>query len=80
MRTTLTLDPDVYEEIQRLRNERGLKTKELVNSVLRLGLVEMRRARRGPRFRTRAVSLGPKSSNLDDVAEVLALAEGDSYR
>lgn len=80
MRTTLTLDPDVDEELQRARAERGLKLKELVNTALRIGLKAMRSTRRTRKFRTKAVSLGPKSSNVDDVAEVLALAEGDSFR
>ena len=80
MRTTLTLESDVHEELRRVQSERGLKFKELVNTALRLGLASMRRSRRRKRFDTRAVSLRPKGSNIDDVAEILALAEGDTYR
>ena len=80
MRTTLTLDPDVDEELRRAQSEQGVTFKSLVNTALRLGLAAMRRSRPGKRFRTKSVSLRPKGSNVDDVAEVLSLAEGDDYR
>ncbi|MFW6050057.1 MAG: CopG family transcriptional regulator [Myxococcota bacterium] len=80
MRTTLTLDPDVAEALQRLREEKDLSLRDLANRALRIGLAEIERPPRREPFRTRTVSLGPRSSNVDDVAEVLALAEGDDYR
>ena len=79
MRTTLSLDADVAARIRQLRRK-GATLREIVNAALRKGLDELERPEKKKPFRTRAVSLGPLSSNVDDVAEVLALAEGDDYR
>lgn len=38
MRTTITLDPDVEEQIRRVMRERGLTFKEAVNRAIRAGL------------------------------------------
>lgn len=38
MRTTLKLDPDVWAEVVRLREEEGLGIGEAVNLLARLGL------------------------------------------
>ena len=80
MRTTLTLEPDVAEALERLREQKGLTLKAAVNEALRIGLVQLARPKRRKAFHTREVSLGPRASNLDDVAEALALAEGDDFR
>jgi predicted transcriptional regulator len=82
MRTTLTLDDDVAARLERLRKNRNASFKELVNEALRQGLrsLETSPVRREP-FTTRTVDLGQCSlGNVDDVAEVLAVTEGDSYR
>lgn len=82
MRTTLTLDEDVAAMLKRAmaRQRRGLK--EIVNEVLREGL-----ARKGDpparrdRFETRAVDLGRcLVPSLDNVAQVLAIAEGEDHK
>ena len=82
MRTTLTLDGDVAKRIERLRKERGLTLREIVNQGLREGLPQLE-APRSPRKKhaTKAVSLGGcLIGNIDDVAEVLAATEGDGLR
>lgn len=82
MRTTLTLDDDVAAQVVRLRKERNLSLKAAVNEALRQGLRQMATApkRRAP-FRTTAISVGRSLvGDLDNVAEVLALAEGESFR
>ena len=82
MRTTLTLDDDVAAALERLRKARNGGLKTLVNEALRRGLKEMsaRPKRRGP-FRTRAVSLGRlRIGSIDNVAEALAIAEGESFK
>lgn len=76
MRTTLTLDPDVAKRIERLRERRGATLREIVNQALREGLPQLE-APDDPRksHTTKAVSLGGcLIGNLDDVAEVLAVA------
>lgn len=82
MRTTLTLDEDVAALLERERRRRKAKLKDIVNEALREGLARLQDP--GPRrrtFRTRTVSLGAcRMGSLDDVAEALAVAEGDSFR
>ncbi|HZB50760.1 MAG TPA: CopG family transcriptional regulator [Mycobacteriales bacterium] len=82
MRTTLSLDDDVAAQIDQLRRRRGGTFKEIVNEALRQGLAQLDRpVQTSRRSRTRAVSLGrPRVGDADNVAELLAVAEGDSFR
>lgn len=68
------------EALARLLKRRRTSMKALVNDALRLGLAELSRPREQPKFRTKAASLRPRVSNVDDIAEVLSLAEGDDFR
>ena len=81
MRTTLTLDDDVTALLVRVRQNRKASLKEVVNEALRHGLKQMAAppARRES-YRTPSVSLGRCLVCVDDVAEALALAEGESFR
>ena len=82
MRTTLTLDDDVAALIQRLRKSRKLGLKQLVNEALRTGLRDMTtpHQRKQKRYRTPVVRLGRcLTGSLDDIAEALAVAEGDDH-
>jgi len=77
MRTTLTLDDDVTVLIEKVRRREKAGLKAVVNEALRRGLRHMLTPQktRGP-YRTPAVSLGKCFyGSLDDVAEVLAVAE-----
>jgi hypothetical protein len=82
MRTTLTLDPDVAALLERVRDARQESLKAVVNEGLRRGLGQMvERDQPAEPFRTTAVSLGRcLIANLDNIAEVLAVAEGDNFR
>jgi predicted flavoprotein YhiN len=82
MRTTLTLEHDVAAMLERLRKTRRQSLKSLVNEALRQGLERLASPpRRREPFRTSAVSLGGcRIGSIDNVAEVLAVAEGDSFR
>jgi hypothetical protein len=82
MRTTLSLDDDVARLLERARRRRGISLKQLVNEALREGLARLE-APRTPRKRhaTKAVSLGRcLLDNVDDVAEALAVADGERFR
>ena len=82
MRTTLTLDDDVAAALARVQKARDVSFKELVNEMLRLGLNQAAARPPQPRkpFRTRAVSLGAcRLGTIDNVAEALAIAEGESF-
>ena len=82
MRTTLTLDDDVAAKIERLRKTRNGSLKDLVNQALREGLKHLGAPRpKGVPFRTEVVDLGRcLLGNVDNVAEALAVVEGDSFR
>ena len=82
MRTTLTLDPDVAALAARMQRVRGQSFKAIINEALRSGLRAMA-APSGQRvvYRTPDVDLGRcRVGSLDDIAEALAVAEGDEFR
>ena len=82
MRTTLSLDEDVSALLKRARAKKKAGLKQVVNEALRQGLQQMvapTPARRP--FKTRPVSLGLcLLGNLDDVAEILAVTEGETFQ
>lgn len=82
MRTTLTLDPDVVALLERVRRARDAGLKDVVNEALRRGLKQMsERPAEVASCRTEAVSLGRcLIGDLDNVAEALAVAEGEAFR
>ncbi len=82
MRTTLTIDDDVAAALERLRRSKDKSLKELINQALRRGLEELN-APSKPRkpFRTRSVSIGRcLIGSLDDISEVIAIAEGEDHK
>ena len=82
MRTTLTIDDDVAATLERLRRNRDTSLKDLINEVLRRGLRDMD-SRPKPRkpFRTKSVDAGALLiPNIDNVAEVLAVVEGEAFK
>ncbi len=82
MRTTLTLDDDVAVLLRRLAERRRAPFKRIVNEAMRAGLAALAgepRSRRRP-YRMKPVSLGrPRLLNIDNIAEVLAVAEGERH-
>jgi hypothetical protein len=82
MRTTITIDDDIAVVIERLRKTRQASLKSVINDALREGLrqLDSPRPHRKP-FRTRAVDLGkPRLPDVDNIAEVLAIAEGEAFK
>ena len=82
MRTTLTLDADVAALLRRMQESDGRSLKAVVNDALRRGLRQMATpCEPGERYRTPTVDLGRcLAGRLDDVAEVLAVAEDERFR
>ena len=79
MRTTLTLDDDVAVALIRLQADRKLSLKQAVNDALRLGLQQMNTPRSRKPFSASRFDLGRcRLGNLDEVAEVLAIAQEES--
>jgi len=81
MRTTLQLDPDISTRLDRLRNRRRGALKDLVNEALRLGLDRLENpGGTSPPYEIPIAPGEPLLTDLDDIAEVLAVAEGDGWR
>lgn len=82
MRTTLTLDADVAVRLKRLRQRRDARFKDVVNDALREGLRAMEeKPRARPRTWTKPLPLGgSRIGSLDNIAEVLANAEGEAFK
>jgi predicted transcriptional regulator len=82
MRTTLSLDDDVAAQLERLRRKTKSSFRDLVNQALREGLDHMNQPKqKRKRFETAAVDLGRcLLPDLDNIAEVLAAAEGEAFK
>lgn len=82
MRTTLSLDDDVASRLDNLRRRRRSTFKQVVNQALREGLAVLEGpVATGAPFTTATASLGrPLLGDLDDVAQVLAVAEDERLR
>ncbi|MCT9934761.1 ribbon-helix-helix domain-containing protein [Planotetraspora sp. A-T 1434] len=79
MRTTITLDDEVFARLERLRHERKLTLKDIVNEALRKGLDNFDTVEPTRRFQTGSASVGRlRVTNVDNVAGVLDdLEDGD---
>ena len=82
MRTTLTLADDVVAQLDRVRSARKARLKDVINEALREGLKHMSEPKQAHvQFPTTSVSLGRcLIGSLDDVAEALAVAEGEAFQ
>ncbi len=82
MRTTLTIDDDIAARLERIRRDRRVSLKQLINEALRQGLNDLAKQRKArARVRTRSVALGNlRVGGIDDVGETLAIAEGESFK
>jgi Arc/MetJ-type ribon-helix-helix transcriptional regulator len=80
MRTTVTLDKDVAARLERLRKTKPFRT--VLNEALRAGLDELERSqtKKTKRYSLTPVKGVPRRTDLDNVAELIAEIEGDSYR
>ncbi|HVT04280.1 MAG TPA: DUF2191 domain-containing protein [Thermoanaerobaculia bacterium] len=80
MRTTITLEKDVASRLERLRKIRPFK--QLINEALRAGLDEIERkgSKKRGRYSLTPVKGQPRRTDLDNVAELIAELEGDSFR
>jgi len=80
MRTTVTLENDVAVRLKRLRKSRPFK--DVVNDALRAGLdqIERKPSAATRRYAIAAVKGRPLRTDLDNISEVIAEVEGDSFR
>lgn len=81
MRTTLTIDDDVAATLKRLARTRNARFTEVVNEALRRGLASETAVPVRAAFRTTSVALDRcRTGTVDNVADALAAAEGESFR
>ncbi len=82
MRTTLTLDDDIAEAVDKELRRRPKSTfKEVINDLLRAGIHARREARRAPKFTVRARSMGVRRGlNYDDIGGLLDQIEGEAHK
>lgn len=78
MRTTLTLDDDLAAALKERAFKSGNSFKQVVNSVLRMGLAAKDRPRKQP-YKLSPVSMGwPKSPlNLDKALRLASILEDE---
>jgi hypothetical protein len=82
VRTTLTFDDDVAVRVERLRRDRDMSLRDVVNEALRRGLRDMEQPKKRTKpFRTEPIDVGEVLlPNVDNVAEVISLIEGDDHK
>jgi hypothetical protein len=81
MRTTLTIEDDVAAMIRRIQKRDQKPFKVVVNDLLRKGLVESsQQAEEHRHYSTPELSSGPcRFADLDNISEILAVAEREDY-
>jgi hypothetical protein len=82
MRTTVTIDDDVAAKLQaEMRRQRSSNFKQILNDVLRRGLLVRRELASSKPFRVRARHMGKMPGlNYDNVGEMLEHLEGAEHR
>jgi hypothetical protein len=83
MRTTVTLEDDLAVRLERHRSQHGESFKQALNEAVRAGLNQIEGSAEAPREvrRTEPLALGRRlAGSIDDIGEVLAIAEGEDYR
>lgn len=80
MRTTLTLDDDVAQLLNKETKRAGLSFKEVVNHYLRLGLMASKQPASKP-FKIVPRELGlPPGLSYDNIGELLEILEGPYHK
>ena len=82
MRTTVTIDDDVATKLQaEMRRQRSGNFKQILNDVLRRGLLVRRELAASKPFRVRARRMGKMQGlSYDNVGELLEYLEGAEHK
>lgn len=81
MRTTLTLDDDVMAKIKAKMQKTGASFKDVVNEMLRTGLLLSDKASKQKPFKVNARPLGIRPGlNYDSTSELLEQIEGPWHK
>jgi hypothetical protein len=80
MRTTLTIEPDVAQEIRQRMAEKKLSLKRVVNDALRAGLSKTGKKERTTRFVVKPWSLGLKPGiDRDKLGQLLDQLDTEDF-
>ncbi|MBN2442305.1 MAG: hypothetical protein JXJ04_13205 [Spirochaetales bacterium] len=78
MRTTVTLDEDVFAKIKSLAQELHKPFNQVLNESLRLGLKEMELPGKSREYKTESQPMGLLDGlDQDNIGELLARTEGE---
>ena len=81
IRTTVTLDDDVFERLQQESRKRAVPFRQAINDILRSGLLAAQRPAGRRKFRVEPRHMGTRPGlNYDNVSALIELGEGDSHR
>jgi hypothetical protein len=82
MRTTVTIDDDVATKLQaEMRKQQSSNFKQILNDVLRRGLLVRRELAASKPFRVRGRRMGKMQGlNYDNVGELLEHLEGPEHK
>ncbi len=81
MRTTINIDNDVLDRARSLASKLGTPFKMVINEALRAGLDKVEKPAEQRPYRTTPHAMGLREGyNLDNIQELLAEAEGDTFR
>ncbi|MBV9626354.1 MAG: DUF2191 domain-containing protein [Acidobacteria bacterium] len=80
MRTTLTLDPDVAQQIRNIIAQKKLPLKRIVNDALRAGLSTLGKQERATPFRVKPHAFGFKPGvDPDKLNQLLDQLEAEEF-
>jgi Arc/MetJ family transcription regulator len=80
MRTTLTLDDDVYAKIEAEARKTGKPYRQVVNELLRQALMSARVSAKSRPFKVRGRPLGRRAGmSYDNIGELLEQLEGPGH-
>jgi hypothetical protein len=80
MRTTLTIEPDVAQQIRQCMAEKKLSLKRVVNDALRAGLSKTGKTERATRFVVKPWPLGLRAGIYEDkLSQLLDQLETEEF-
>ena len=81
IRTTVTLEEDVFERLKQASMASGVSVKEMLNRAIRSGLTSMAVRPAASAYSIKPESMGrPAVASLDNIGEVIAMVEGEGWR
>ena len=81
IRTTVTLDQDVFDRATDLSKARGIPFRRALNDLVRAGLQAESASRPKRRFRVEPQHMGVRPGlNYDNIESLIELGEGERHR